>query len=98
MPNIIYWRAYNRAETCQMTMLATGDDAADEAALLVHCEQVDFPADWVQKCESWGSDPAQVHEDGKDKFRAHTCTYIHRLFEVEPPDTGRSIRAVSPGR
>ena len=88
MPNIIYWRAYDRADTCQMTMLATGDDDADEAALLAHCEQVRFPADWVQKCESWASDPAQVHEDGKDRFRAHEARYVHRLFEPTDPVGG----------
>ena len=71
-----------------MTMLATGDDQVDEAVLLEHCRAVGFPADWVQKCESWGSDPAQVLEDGKDKFRAHTATYVHRLFDPEAIDRG----------
>ena len=86
-PTIIYWRAYNRADSCQMTMLATGDDEADEAALIEHCEAVGFPADWVQKCESWG-DTAQVDEDGKEKFRAHTAEYVHRLFDAEAIDSG----------
>ena len=74
-----------------MTMLATGDDQADEAALLAHCEEAHFPAYWVQKCESWGSDPAQVHEDGKDKFRAHMTTYVHRLFRAHTTTDGHQL-------
>ena len=49
-----------------MPVPVTADDDAAEAAMPARCEQVSFPADWVQKCESWGSDLTQVHENGKD--------------------------------
>ena len=89
MADLNYWRLVETTEeekeftgpVLEVTMLATGDVLADIQAMTSQAKGLDMKNPIITLWQSTGHGE-EKHEDGKDKYRAHTL-----VMSVEIGDT-----------